>query len=435
MIPNFVLIRQTNPVTPAIPDAEQAVEDSVRALGLDRGVFEGKKIGITVGSRGIDRLPELVRGVVKMVRAAGGTPFIFAAMGSHGGGTVSGQREMLQSLGVTEESVGAPVLCCADAERYGTSELGYDIYGNTLVRQFDGIVLLNRVKTHTDFSDVTESGLLKMLAIGIGNPMGCAHVHNRALVHGYGTVIRDAAKVLMDHIPVIMGVMVTENWQGKLDCVEAVLPEQFYDQETALLAKYKEHQVKLPVKKMDVLLVEEIGKNISGAGMDTKVIGRVRIKNQPEPPYPDIGRIVVLSVTEHSHGNAIGIGLADISTKRVLDGINLQATSLNAVSSMSVEQGSLPCIVENDRAAVLAALSTLGKSEEEYEQATMAYIVNTGKLAVMAVSEALYRQIQDSPYIEKLTEPFALKFDENGVLEKLSRMFPQFLSERQHTPL
>lgn len=426
MIPNFVLLRQTNPAPPAIEHAGQAVEESIRALNLDPKMFAGKRIGITVGSRGIDRIPELARAVVKAVKDAGGKPEIFAAMGSHGGGTKEGQREMLRSLGVTEETVGAPVLCCAETECYGRSELGYDIYGNTLAKEFDGIVLLNRVKTHTDFSDETESGLLKMMAIGIGNPTGCAHVHNRALVYGYGKVIRDAAKLLMSKLPILLGIMVTENWQGKLDHVEAVLPENFYEREKALLAAYKEHQVKLPVKKLDVLLVEEIGKNISGAGMDTKVIGRVRIKNQPEPPYPDIGRIVVLSVTEHSHGNAIGIGLADLTTQRVLDKIDLQATSLNAVSSMSVEQGSLPCIVKDDKMAVLASLSTLGKSEEEYQDATMAYIVNTGKLVVMAVSEALYRQIQDSPYIEKLAGPFPLEFNEAGELKKLSQMFPAY---------
>lgn len=423
MLPKFVFIQQTNQAAPRIGDPYGVVRAQIQALGLSGERFQGKRIGITAGSRGIDRIPELVRAVADAVKDQGGQPVIFAAMGSHGGGTAQGQREMLASLGITEESVGAPVACCEDCRSLGETPSGFPVYYNALVEGFDGLIVLNRVKTHTDFSDETESGLFKMFAIGIGNPQGCRNVHALALSHGYGPVIREVAQAMMDRFPVLCGVMVTENWRSQLDSIRTALPQDFYAAETERLAYVKDHQVKLPVKACDVLLVGEIGKNISGAGMDTKVIGRMMVKGQKEPPYPNIGRIVVRSVTEASHGNAIGIGLADFTTRKVVEGIDLHAMALNAISSASPEQGRIPCVTETEEEALTAALTTLGYEPADFSKAKMIYIKNTGAMETMAVSQALFEELKDNPNIALLRPAEELRFSSDGELLNYQDVF------------
>jgi len=349
------------------------------------------------------------------VREAGGEPEIFAAMGCHGEARAEGQREMLSSLGIDEESVGAPVRTCAQSTQYGETETGIPVYGNTLPLEYQSIVLVNRIKMHTDFEDFTESGLLKLLAIGVGNPDGCKNVHSYALRYGYGNVIRATAAVMLKKLPVAVGFMLTENWKHELDHIEAVFPEHFVERETALLKAVKDQSIKLPVESADALLIGEIGKDISGTGMDTKVVGRIGIIGQKEPETPAIKRIVVLDISEASHGNAIGIGLADLSTAQVHDKINFRATAINACSSMSPEQGRLPCFLDNDLDAVHAAVETFGLKDPS--QAHVLYIQDTNSLEYLAVSEALYRDVlSKNPHIEKISDPFDLEFDNNGKL-------------------
>lgn len=416
MLPKMRLIRQNHEANPPVADVAAEMRSSLQGIGFDTAVFQGKKVGIAVGSRGISHLVEIVRTAVSIVREAGGMPEIFAAMGCHGEASAAGQREMLASLGILEEAVGAPIQTCDKATYYGDTASGIPVYGNTLPFEYDAIVLINRVKMHTDFEDFTESGLLKLLAIGVGNPTGCMNVHTNALRYGYGTVIRETAAVMMQKLPVVLGFMLTENWKHRLDHIEAVWPEDFVPRETTLLRNVKAQAAKLPAKKADVLIVGEIGKNISGTGMDTKVIGRIGIRWQKEPETPDIGRVVVLDITEASHGNAIGIGLADLSTMEVHDKINIHATAINAVSSMSPEQGRLPCFLQTDREALNAAVETLGLDDPS--RAHVMYIQDTNALEYLAVSEALFEEVlAKDPWIEAIGEPFELRFSEAGRLQ------------------
>ena len=415
MLPKMILIRQDRPANTPVGDVRAVMDESLAAIGFDLSVFAGKKVGIAVGSRGIDRLVEIVTKVVDIVRNAGGEPRIFAAMGCHGEASAEGQREMLASLGILEETVGAPVETCDKSTQYGVTASGIPVYGNTLPLGYEAVVLINRVKMHTDFEDVTESGLLKLLAIGVGNPDGCKNVHSNALRYGYGKVIRETAAVMLEKLPVQVGFMLTENWKHELDHIEAVRPENFVEREIALLQAVKDQSIKLPVKAADVLVIGEIGKNISGTGMDTKVVGRIGIIGQKEPETPAIKRIVVLDITEQSHGNAIGIGLADISTMAVLDKINIRASSINACSSMSPEQGRLPCFLGDDREAITTAADTVGL--EDISQAHILYIKNTNALEYMFVSEPLYEEVcRHDPYIRKIGEPQDFVFDGNGKL-------------------
>nr|WP_303181269.1 hypothetical protein [Lachnoclostridium phocaeense] len=415
MFPHMVLIHNQEYNSQRLEDVEKEFEKGFESLRLSAEEIRGKKIGIAVGSRGIDRIQQIVRMTVEAVKAAGGEPFIFGAMGSHGNGTAQGQREILASLGVTEEETGAPVLCSAQTALWGaTGQHGYKVYGNELCDRFDAIILVNRVKMHTDFEDVTESGVLKLMAIGIGGPAGCQNVHTLALKDGYGTVIRETAAFMMEKLPVLFGVLLTENAVHELDGIYMERPEKFLETEKRLLEKVKRGRMKLPSDSIDVLIVDEMGKNISGSGMDTKVIGRVYVTGQAEPKNPRASRVVVLGLTEESHGNAIGIGLADFSTREVLDKIDFAATAKNAVASMAPAQGKIPCILENDREAIRAALDTA--AIEDMEKARVVRIQNTNQIARLYVSEALYEELRENPKIQVMEGSAPMAFDRQGKL-------------------
>ena len=415
MLPEMLLIRQNRQAAAPLADIPSTLNESLRSIAFDPAELHGKTVGIAVGSRGIDQIPAVVRAVVDVIRNAGGIPEVFAAMGCHGDGTADGQREMLASLGICEETVGAPIRTCAETVPYGTTTSGIPVYGNTLPLRYDAVILINRVKMHTDFEDFTESGLLKLLAIGVGNPTGCMNVHTHALRYGYGPVIRETAAVMLEKLPVVFGVMLTENWKHELDHLEAVRPAAFVDRETLLLQQVKQQASRLPVDRADVLIVGEIGKDVSGTGMDTKTIGRIGIMGQKEPEKPTIQRVVVLDLTDASHGNAIGIGLADLAPMSVHDKINIHATSLNAVSSMSPEQGRLPCFLSCDQDTLEAAAATAAIADPE--QAHIIYIQNTNLMEYMAVSRALYEDmLQGDPQIEVVGNPFHFTFDEQGIL-------------------
>lgn len=414
MAVKLVLAERISPPSPCLPEGGEALEQALTNLAGSLNKLRGQRVALAVGSRGIHQLPALVGKAVEIIRTAGGEPVIFPAMGSHGGGRASGQQAILADLGITEAAAGAPVICNAESTLLGITGAGCPVYINPLYKTVDQIVLLNRIKYHTDFSGETESGLLKMLAIGLGNPRGCRAIHGFALKEGYVKAIQEAAGYMLEHLPVAFGIAVTENSQGKLDGVEAVMPPDFLAAEKRLLQKVKTGSRGLPVEELDVLLVQEIGKNISGTGMDTKVIGRIMVKGQQEPAEPRIGRIAVLGLTEESHGNAIGIGLADITTRQVLAKIDLAATALNSISSMAPEQGRIPCVAENDKAALEGAFLSLGC--ESPEELDIILIKNTMELERMAISQPLFERLRDRGKVRAINEPTELKYDTEGRL-------------------
>ncbi len=370
----------------------------------------------------MNQLPQLVKAVVDFVKENGGNPFIFAAIGTQGGGTSQGQTAMLASLGITENSMGAPVRCCGECNYMGKTPIhGYNVYYNSIVDEAEGLIVINRVKPHTDFTDVTESGLLKIFAIGIGNPQGAQAIHAKALTDGHGNVIREVAAHMIAHLPVLFGLMTTENWKSQIDHVQAVLPENILETEKAALVKVRESAIKLPIKKLDALIVAEMGKNVSGTGMDTKTIGRIMILGQKEPEYPQIGRISVLGLTEATHGNYMGMGLADYTTLPVFRSMDIADTSFNCAMASAPEQGRIPVIVENDRAAISAAVETVGLDDPS--RATLIYIRNTNCLEEMVVSEALYEQLKENKNIEALSEPQEFEFDEEERLLSFRKEF------------
>ncbi len=419
MFPKFIKIRQVKDA-PHVEDVAAELRASVDSLEkagkLDRSIFAGKTTGIAVGSRGIANLPLIVRTLVEIVREAGGTPVVFAAMGSHGDGLAEGQREVLASLGVTEEAIGAAIRTCADSIEYGIGADGTTIYGNPLALEFDEVILFNRVKEHTDFEDITESGIYKLMAIGIGNPAGARIIHTGAICHGrgYGPCIREAGDVILKKLPVAFALAVTENWKHQTDYVEAIDPRELLERESHILIESKKRAGRLPVEELDALIVQECGKQYSGTTIDTKVVGRIMINGQKEPSSPRIKGIAVLDVTEETHGNTMGLGIADVITRRLFDKINIHATGLTGLTSSCVHQAKIPCVVPDDRMAMDVAFTISGR--EPMEDADAIYIHDTTALEYMYVSEHLWKQIKEREDIETLGELKELEFDADGAL-------------------
>jgi hypothetical protein len=379
--------------------------------------MKGKKIGITVGSRGINNIASIIRSISEYINKLGATVYLIPSMGSHGGGNINGQLEILGSLGITEKSTGSKVIRNIDSLLLGYSQLGIPVFVNKNVLDLDGIVVVNRVKPHTDFEGSIESGICKMLAIGLGGPKGAYTVHSYALHKGYEQTIKDVAKTVIDNCNIIFMVGLVENRNSQLAKVQLINPKNIFTEEPKLLALAKKMHAKLPVDKLDLLIIDEIGKNISGTGMDTKIVGRIMIIGQKEPEKPSISRIVVLDITDESHGNAIGLGLADIITRKVFNKIDLKSTALNSISSMSPEQGRIPVVLENDKNAINAALESLGSIKDK--EFRILHIRNTLFMEEMEASINLLEELSSKDSIHIIGKAHPLNFSSKGFLSRI----------------
>ena len=412
MFPKFINICQHHKARPEIKDIPQAVRDTVNKCGADMSGLSGKTVGIAVGSRGIKNIDIIVKSTVDEVRHAGGIPIVFAAMGSHGGGTAKGQREVLEALGVTEESVGCEIRTGTDSVYYGTGANGTEVFANPIALEFDKIILINRIKMHTDFEDVTESGIYKLMAVGLGNPKGAGIIHACSHTVGYGEAIRNAGNVILSKLPVLFALAVTENWKHETDSIEAILPENLLETEKRILKEVKARAIALPLKAFDILIIEQAGKQFSGTTVDTKVVGRIRIAGEKEPEFPKIKNIAVLDFTKESHGNAMGLGIVDIISRRAYDNINITDTSLTGVTSTCLDQAKIPCVAPDDRTAIETCFRACGITEPENSEIML--IRNTSELEYMAVSMAAYKKLKENDDIEAIGAFYELEFDING---------------------
>jgi len=384
---------------------------------IDSRWLKGKRIGITVGSRGIDRIAKLVKATVNAIKAYGGLPLIVPAMGSHGKAYQNGQElEILGYLGITQDTVGAPIIDCQETFLMGNTPNDLPVFVNRIAQELDGWIIMNRIKPHTDFSGSIESGLCKMIAIGLGSYEGANMIHKTAIRRGYEEVIVETSQFVLEKLPVIACVGLVENGIGEIAEIEVFSKDKSLEKEKLLLLKAKSMTAKLPSENIDILIVDEIGKEISGTGMDTKVIGRIMVKGQKEPESPLIGRIVVLDLTEGSHGNATGVGLADIITRRVFNKIDIKATTLNSITSSSPEQGKIPVVVSTDMDALDVAARTLGI---ELEDARIIHIKNTKNLDEMEVSAPLLKEIRQDQAVTIVGGMRPLPFDSFGALKRI----------------
>jgi hypothetical protein len=350
--PSLVRVRRTF-------DASR-IEDVARAIRreLERILPEvppAASIAIAVGSRGISDIRTIVHETVRFLKLKGAAPFIVPAMGSHGGATAEGQRQILAGYGITEDAMGAPVRASMEVVRLPEEGLGHPVYMDRLAWQSHGVVLVNRVKPHTDYHGFPESGLMKMAVIGLGKHAQALVVHARG-AQGLATMIAPAARKILASGKILAGVAVVENAYDRTCVVCAALPRDIERVERGLLAEAVARTPGLPVKELDVLVVDEMGKNVSGVGLDTTVIGRMRVPGVEEPRSPAIRVIVVTDLTEASHGNALGVGLADIVTRRLQSKIDPAATNENAVTSTFLERAKVPLVAETDRQALEIAL-------------------------------------------------------------------------------
>jgi hypothetical protein len=370
-------------------------------------------VAIAVGSRGIANLPVVVRAVVEKLKSAGIKPFITPAMGSHGGGEADGQIEVLRARGITEEATGAPVMASMDVVPMGEID-GIPLFIDRLSQEADGIVIINRIKPHTNFFGPTESGIIKMIAIGMGNKIGAEHYHRLSMIRDQYSIISSAGKALLERCQVLFGVGLVENQDHETMQVKMAMADDIEAMEIELLEKARACLPTLPLDEIDLLIIDEMGKDISGEGIDPNVVGRDCCAYGAKRPLPRITRIFVRDLTEGTEGSAVGLGQADFTTKRLVDKIDYQVTAINCLVACCPEGGLIPLTYPNDREAIAAALMTI--RPHTVDDLRLVHIKNTLELVRVLVSEGCLREMEGRSEIEIEPEPQPLAFDEAGNL-------------------
>ena len=418
VLPRLVRVRQSFP-RPRVGDVRSAVREALRRLDLPSrfrpspGRF-APRVAITAGSRGIRDIVAVLRAAAEAVREAGGEPLLIGAMGSHGGGTEEGQRRLLAHLGITAEAVGVPLSTSMEAVAVGRSASGFTAYCDRAAASCDAILVVNRIKPHTGFSQPFGSGLMKMLGVGLGKAPGATQIHREGAGEPMARAIDEIARTVIGTGRVVGGLAVIENAYDETARVAVVPADRIPDEEIALFEEARALMPRLPVDAMDLLIVREIGKNYSGTGMDVNVIGRWRIAGVPEPETPRAERIVALGLSAHSEGNAQGIGLADFTTRALVERIDFTATYLNCIVSTFVQRAMLPMVLATDRDAILVALGSLGLADPT--RARVVLIPNTLHLEDVSVSEAVAEALRDRTDIAIAGEPEPFRFDDAGQL-------------------
>nr|WP_224828747.1 lactate racemase domain-containing protein [Saliphagus infecundisoli] len=378
-----------------LPDVERAAHEAVGDIDGLGELPPGSEVGITAGSRGIDDMPTILETAVSELRERDLKPVILAAMGSHGGATAEGQRETLAALGITPETIGCVIRSSMAVDRVGEDGLGRPVYAARDAREVDGVVLANRVKPHTDFSGPVESGLCKMAVIGLGKHRGAESLHNAGLAADFSSVIQERAGILLEELPIIGGIALVENARHRAAHVEGIDAGRILEREPELLETARETLATLPVTDLDLLVVDEIGKEISGTGMDTNVLGRTYFHGEDEPDEPSIARVYARSVTPASHGNALGMGLADFVHRDVVADLAVEDMYVNVVTSGEPRRAKLPFVVPDDATALLVAPSTTGVADPG--ELRFARIRNTLEPDDLVVSEPVARELEDRP--------------------------------------
>ena len=399
---------------PVVEDVHAETMHQLSRLDLQQRIQPGARIAITVGSRGVANIAKITRAVVQHLRSLGADPFIVPAMGSHGGATAEGQRALIADYGVTEEFVGAEIRSSMETVIVAETTQGIPVHFDRNAFEADGVIVMGRVKPHTMFVGDIESGLHKMMLIGLGKTNGAKVYHKAIKNYSFETIIRAVAKEVLERCKVIAGVAIVENAYDETALIEAVAPEDFYEREKALLKQSIAWLPRLPFRDVDLMIIDQIGKNISGTGMDTNVVGRKFNDHvSTERDNADCKRIFVRSLTPETHGNACGIGLAEFTTKRLVDKIDFEYTRVNCIISGHATAGMIPLTYETDKAAIEDALMTIGMTEPE--DARVMQIKDTLHVDELLISEPYLRDLKDPPF-EILSPPVPMQFDGNGHL-------------------
>lgn len=373
------------------------IENEIRKKDIASKIKLGARVAVAVGSRGIANLREIVGEVVRQIQGLGGVPFIVSAMGSHGGGTPEGQLEILESYGITKENIGVDVLASLDVTHLGKTQAGIDVYFDTTALNADVIVPINRVKLHTDFVAEVQSGLCKMLVVGLGNHIGCSAVHESDF-STFGETILEAVQIILKNVKEGFGVAVIENAFGETALLESVPFSKIKTREKELLKISRDYMPTLMFHDIDVLIIEEIGKNISGAGYDPNIIGRSFLLKEFELPVPYINKMVLLDITDESHGNGAGIGNFDVITRKVFKKLDLMQIYANAIAVKSPDGAKIPIIADSEEEAIRIAIQMIRGVDKN--KLKIVKIKNTSKLDLIYVSDAFLDHVKGSHRLE-----------------------------------
>lgn len=409
-LPRMRLVRQHFNAA-AKADIKAQIDEQWPVVRRQLNLPGGSTIAVCVGSRGIVDLAEIVRTVVARLKQIGLKPFITSAMGSHGGGCAEGQAKILAGLGINETGVGAPIRVSMDVVCLGRQE-GISLYFDKLAYEADGIVVINRIKAHTDFVGPTESGLIKMLAVGLGNRVGAEYCHRSAIEMDMYEVVSRVGRALIDKAPVLFGVGIVENVEHQISALRLIQPQDIERTEIELLKQAKENMPGLPLDEVDLLIVDEIGKEISGAGLDPIVTGRVPGIFAMQREHPKVTRIFIRDLTAASKGNAIGIGQADFTTQRLVEKIDKAATAVNCIAGCCPEEAKIPIACGNDRDAILSAVATIRPCP--VAELKIVRIKNTRDLEEIYISEACESHLKKE--VAGQTEYAPFDFDDDGNL-------------------
>ncbi len=399
---------------PRLENSEKRVNELLDQFEIQKKVKRGERIALTAGSRGIRDKPQVLKAIIERLKDLGASPYVVPCMGSHGGATAKGQIEVLESLGITEQSVGAPILSSIEVEKIGKTEFGMPVLIDRNLCNVDKIIVVNRIKPHTDFRGAFESGLIKMMVIGMGKPEGAMMAHRLTIKHGFPAVLTEAGSMILKKLPIFFGVGIIENPYDETAFIDLLRPEEMMEKEKVLLKKAKRLMPRLPFDHADILIVDELGKNVSGAGMDTNVIGRINFIGSFKPEKPRITRIFVRDLTEATHGNACGIGMADYTTKRLVEKIDYPSTYINCITSMTPEDGRVPIFFEKDGDALSAACDNSGVFDPK--DLRILWIKNTLELQYLYASQSLLKEVRLNSKLDVLSRFFDFPFDENGNL-------------------
>ncbi len=415
-LPKVLRVRQNYAIGPKV-DVQSTLKAEMQKFASR--IRPGDRIAVGVGSRGITNLPLIVETVLEELHRYGAKPFIIPAMGSHGGATAQGQRDVLATYGITENSMRVPILDSMEVAQFGTSSDGIPAYCSTEARAADGILLINRIKPHTDFFGTLGSGLTKMCVIGLGKRTGATAMHLAAMQFGHERVIRNLAKVVIQNAPVLGGIAIVENQFHDTAKIVAVPVDELEAVENALLVEAKSLMPRLPFEELDLLIVDQIGKNISGAGMDPNVINRSvhgydSLPARGDRTSPFIRRIYVRDLTSETHGNAIGIGMADAVTSRLVASMDMPVTNINALTALTPQSAKIPIAFETDRAAIEQMLASLPISH--LSDAKVVRVLDTLSVAEMEISASLWNEHSSDGQLIALTELREFGFDIAGNL-------------------
>ncbi|MDH7501561.1 MAG: hypothetical protein QHJ82_02450 [Verrucomicrobiota bacterium] len=415
VLPRMAMVQQLFADNPAI-DIEETVRQAL--AGPAKTLKPNAQVAVAVGSRGITNLETIVSAAVATLKSAGAQPFVLPAMGSHGGGTSTGQTALLADFGLTQSRLGVPIRAAMDTQLVGVAEGGIPVVVGVEALRADAVLLISRVKPHTDFSGGIGSGLLKMLVVGLGKRAGATNFHRAAAVLGHETVLRKCARVLLENLPLLGGLAIVENQRHATARIEYVSPKEFERRDEALCAMAREMMPTLPFDSIDLLIVDRMGKNISGTGMDPAIIGRTvhgySLEELPGHPPPKVRRLFVRELRPESRGNAIGIGLADFTTQRLVRAIDARATALNALTALSLQAAKVPIHFDTDLEAIQQALATL--PQLDHFSPRVVRIRDTLSVEFFQASENCLTLPEAAGRIVPRSEPQPMSFDGNGNL-------------------